>query len=402
MTATRKTVATIAVLGLGWLVAAWFLWDTKVPGNLDLPNLDARDYFGAAELDEAADYERFVWIVLVLSIIALLVALAVMVRRMPRLARSTGLGPIGAGMIVGMVMLVVIWAVDLPFQIALRWWDERHGLTEGGWLEWLVEPWAVLGASVVYVMLIIAVVMGFARKYPRNWWIPVPPIFLALTAAFIVALPYLMAGRVHSPDDPELRQDIRTLAIKVDAEGTPVDVEEVSDLTNQANAFAGGLGPTERIVLWDTLLDGRFTDGAVRVVVAHEFAHIAEHHLWKGLGWSVLFAFPITFVLARMTARRGGMGDPGVLPYGALVLVLLNLAIAPFTNIISRRYEAEADWIALRATSDPDGAKELFEGFADTSLHHPDPPVAIHYFFDTHPTLLERIAMAEAYARRND
>jgi STE24 endopeptidase len=186
----------------------------------------------------------------------------------------------------------------------------------------------------------------------------------------------------------------------VGAEGTPVDVEEVSDLTTQPNAFAAGIGPTERIVLFDTLLDGRFDDDEVEVVVAHEFAHIARNHIPKGLGWSVLLAFPIAFLVAEITRRRGGLGDPAVLPYAALVLVFINLVISPAVNEISRRYEAEADWVALEATRDVDGAQGLFEGFATEALSQPDPPRWWHIVFGTHPTLMERIEMAEAFERR--
>jgi STE24 endopeptidase len=299
-----------------------------------------------------------------------------------------------------MVMLVVLWAVDLPFSIALRWWDVRHDLAHGSWIDWLVEPWAVLGGSIGFIMLQIAVVMGFARRYPRFWWIPVPPIFLAITVFFVFVSPYLLAFGIDRPQDPELRRDSRALADRVGAEGTPVDVEQVSDLTSQPNAFAAGIGPTERIVLFDTLLDGRFDDDAIEVVVAHEFAHIARRHIPKGLAWSVLFAFPIAFLIAEATRRRGGLGDPAVLPYGALVLVVVNLAVMPVTNEISRRYEAEADWVALEATRKPDGAQGLFEGFAEESLSQPNPPGWWHVFFGSHPTLLERLEMAEAWERR--
>jgi STE24 endopeptidase len=399
MTATRKTLATITALAIPWLVAAWFLWNTDVPSDLRLPDLSPRDYFTAAQLDETADYSRFVRTVLVLSLVATVVALLVLIRRMPRLARSTGLGPIGAGMIVGMVMLVVLWAVNLPFSITLRWWDERHDLAEGSWIEWLVAPWAELGGAVLYVMLVIAIVMGFARRYPRFWWAAVTPFFLALTTFFLFIAPYLLAFGIDKPKSPQLRQDVRVLAARTGAKGTPVDIEKVSNVTSQANAFAAGLGPTERIVLWDTLLDGRFDRGEVRVVVAHEFTHIARHHLWKGLGWFALFTFPIAFVVAEATRRRGGLGDPGVLPYGALVLVLANVAIAPVTNLVSRRYEAEADWGALKATRDPDSMQKLMEGFSETSLGQPDPPKWARIFFGTHPTLMQRIEMAEAWKR---
>jgi STE24 endopeptidase len=405
MTATRKGglpawgVATIILVVAGWLVGAWYLWQTTVPDDLELPTLNPRTLFAEDVLEETADYARFVRIVVVLSILTTIVTLAVLVRKIPPLARATGLGPIGSGMIVGMVMLVVLWAVDLPFSIALRWWDVRHDLAHGSWIQWLIEPWAVLGGSIGFIMLEIAVVMGFARKFPRFWWIPVPPVFLAIAVLFVFVSPYLLAFGIDRPRDPQLRRDARELAERVGAEGTPVDVEEVSDLTSQPNAFAAGLGPTERIVLFDTILDGRFEDDEVEVVVAHEFGHIARRHIAKGLGWSVLFAFPIAFLLAELTRRRGGLGDPAVLPYAALALVVINLAASPIGNEISRRYEAEADWVALEATRDVDGAQGLFEGFAEESLSQPDPPGWWHLFFGTHPTLLDRIEMAEAYQR---
>ena len=234
-------MATIALVVLGWLASAWYLWRTQVP-RPNLPNLSAQEFFDAELLEETADYARFVRIVTVLSIVATLITLVVLVYRIPRLARATGLGPIGSGMIVAMVMLVVVWAVDLPFSIALRWWDTRHDLAEGGWLEWLIEPWAVLGGSIAFIMLQVAIVMGFARRYPRFWWIPVPPVFLAITVFFIFVSPYLLAFGIDRPADPQLRRESQVLAKKVGAEGTPVDVEKVSDVTNQPNAFAAGIG----------------------------------------------------------------------------------------------------------------------------------------------------------------
>ena len=102
-----------------------------MPPSLSLPDLDPRRYFSPDELEETARYERFVRIDLVLSLVATIVALWAFSRRAPQFARNTGLGPIGAGMIVGMIVLIILWAVGLPFSIALRWWADRHGLTHG-------------------------------------------------------------------------------------------------------------------------------------------------------------------------------------------------------------------------------------------------------------------------------
>ena len=137
-------------------------------------------------------------------------------------------------------------------------------------------------------------------------------------------------------------------------------------------------------------------------MIAHEFGHIAHRHLWKGLAWAALFTFPIAFGVARITARRGGLGDPGLLPYGALVLVLLNVAITPLTNVVSRRYESEADWRALRATKDPASMVKLFRSFEETSLEQPNPPAWDYLWLENHPTLMQRIAMAERFRERTN
>ena len=52
---------------------------------------------------------------------------------------------------------------------------------------------------------------------------------------------------------------------------------------------------------------------------------------------------------------------------------------------------AVAIWAAMEA---------LFRHFADTGLADPDPPGWFHVMFEDHPSGLERIAMARAWARR--
>ena len=92
--------------------------------------------------------------------------------------------------------------------------------------------------------------------------------------------------------------------------------------------------------------------------------------------------------------------DPRAIPRAALALVLLQLAALPLANAVSRRYEAEADWVALRLTGDPESAEALFRRFARTNLSDPDPPWLLHALLGTHPTPAERVARARAAALR--
>jgi STE24 endopeptidase len=179
-----------------------------------------------------------------------------------------------------------------------------------------------------------------------------------------------------------------------------VDVESVREVTSAPNAAAMGLGPTKRIVLWDSLLDGRFSDGEVSVVLAHEVGHHARNHIAKSIAWYALFAIPGAFVIASLTKRRGGMARPEAVPLGLFVLVALSLLALPLQNVITRHLEREADWQALGATEDPAAAEGLFERFAVTSLGDPSPPTWAYILMDTHPTLAQRVSMARAWRAR--
>jgi STE24 endopeptidase len=409
MTATRTgdsglrawRPATIAALALLLAVAAPLLWRTTVPADLDLPELDPNDYFTAAELREAERYERFYHVLFVLGTLASFAALAVMAWRAPKLARTIALGRVGTAVIIGMVTICVLTAVDLPFSIAAEWWQRRHGLAHGSWFEWLIAPWLTLTVEAAFFFVFIALLVGLANRYRRDWWLAMVPVWTAISLAFVVVILALTPTYTDPLDDPRLARDAKALATEIGAEGTPVDVEQMSDLTSQANAYAYKLGPLKRVVLWDTLLDGRFSDGAVEVVIAHELAHVAREHVLKGLTWFVLISLPLWFLIAEVTRRRGGMHEPANLPFGLLVVGVLTLVFSPVENMLSRRYEAEADWVALRATENPKGAEELFEGFRDTSLADPEPPAWAYVLLDSHPTIMQRIAMAKAWELRS-
>ena len=107
---------------------------------------------------------------------------------------------------------------------------------------------------------------------------------------------------------------------------------------------------------------------------------------------------PATWVLAVLTERRGGLQRPSVVPFGVLVVVALQLALLPATNVVSRRYEAEADWIALEATRDPAAAVSLFRKFTTTALDEPGSPTWAELVLSTHPEPVDRVAMARAWA----
>jgi STE24 endopeptidase len=194
---------------------------------------------------------------------------------------------------------------------------------------------------------------------------------------------------------------VSDLARKEGVPGTRGEVQDVRRFTTAPNAEAVGFGPTRRVVLWDTLLDGRFGEREIAIVIAHELGHIAHEHVLKRVGWLLLFLLPATALVALATARRGGLGRPEAVPLALLVFIALQIATTPLMNIVSRRDEAEADWSALNATGDTKAARALFLRLARTSHANPDPPTWSYVMFATHPTIAQRVAMVYTYEKRS-
>jgi STE24 endopeptidase len=389
----------VLLLGVGWLVAASLLWQTSVPDDLVLPDVDPTAGLGDDALDEAEDYATFTRWSFVASQLAALAVLAIWAWRGARYARESAAGRIGTGMLLGMLGLALVWVSQLPFQLLELWWLRRHELWNAGYLDWFFESWAQLAAEFLFICLWLLITMALAAVFRRTWWLAAVPVFVGLALFFAFLYPYLVAETTPAP--PELAEAAIRFAERQDTEPVEVRVEEWSELTSMPNAYATGLGPSRRIFLWDTLLDGRFSDDQVRVVLAHELAHHSREHIWKSIAWFALILLPLLGGVAWLTARRGGLYQPRAVPLALLALVAGSLALQPFDNAVSRELEAEADWIALETTRDPAAARELFRGFAREALEDPTPPAWAYQALATHPSIAERIAMATAWERRN-
>lgn len=400
MTATRIVRgATIAAAVVLWIVAALLLWRTKVPDGLPLPHLDEDRLFGAGLVRRARDYERVLDLLWLGATLTELAVLAVLARRGRRLVHGLGLGRVNAGIVAGVVVLTVVWGAGLPWTLAAHWWERRHGISLEGYWATVVGSWGALLGTTVAAFVALAIILGFAKKLGGRWWLAAAPTIAVIALTVQLFVPYLATLGTHPLHDRALAAKIRLLELRERAGDPRIRVETVSNTTTAANAFSIGYGPSATVVFWDTLIDN-FTPREVRFVAAHELAHIARRHILKGVAWFVLIALPVLGLVALVTERRGGLREPRNVPLGLLVLVGAMIAFLPLTNAVSRRYEAEADWVALGGTRDPGTARGLFTGFARDSLQDPSPPGWVRVFLGDHPTLLDRIEQARAWARR--
>ena len=390
-----STFVLVAAAAL-WLWAAHALWTSTDTAPVAAPHLDPSRFFSASFLDRSATYTRFLEIEAVLAMVMLIVVLAVYARYGHRLMRESAAGRVGTGMLLGMLGFGVVWLASVPFGLVALWWQRRYDVSHQGYVAWLTDSFLNLGGTFLFISLALLVAMGLAGVLRRWWWAAAAPVFVALALLYTLVGPYLIPSTTPLRS-PGLVADARALEREKGLSGTRLEVQEVHRFTTTPNAEATGFGPSSTVVLWDTLLDGRFKRAEVRAVLGHELSHLAHDDPLKSVGWLALFLVPATALIALLTRGRGGMARPEAVPVALLVLVALQLLATPFFNVVSRRQEAAADWSALAATHEPLAARSLQRRLAKTSLSEPDPPGWSSVLFGSHPTTMERIAMTYAW-----
>lgn len=400
-TSTRSwTWALALLLAAGaWAWCAHELWGTIVPAGVQLPHVDVHRFFSASLLRRNSSFERFLDVNGLLEMLAPVAVLAVYARRGQSLMRESAAGRIGTGIMLALLGFALVWLAEMPFDLASLWWERRHHVVDEGYLAGLLGSFLGLGASFVWVALAVALAMALAGKMRRWWWVVAAPLFAALALLSALLTPYLIT-KTHSLRDLPLVAEARKLEAREGVTGTPVLVQNLSGTRTEVNAETAGIGPSQRVVLWSSLLDGRFNRAEIGVVMSHEFGHVARAHVLKRVGWLALLLIPATALVALATRRRGGLGRPEAVPVALFVFVVLELVTLPFWTLVSRRYEVEADWSSLQATHEPAATRHVFQRLASTNLSDPDPPTWAYLLYADTPTLVQRIAMTEAWEER--
>ena len=92
----------------------------------------------------------------------------------------------------------------------------------------------------------------------------------------------------HPLRDPKLQRGRGARSpTKEGVHGVPIRVQDV-DTKDRERLHGRSRADSRKVFIWSSLLDGRFTERQVEVVVAHEYGHQARNHLLKGIAWYAL------------------------------------------------------------------------------------------------------------------
>jgi STE24 endopeptidase len=300
---------------------------------------------------------------------------------------------------------LAVGLAPLPLQALARRRALKVGLatqTWGAWARDLLEGGALglalnAGAAPVAVALM--------RRYPRGWWLPAAGIAVAgagtLTFLAPVVLDPLFNSFTPLPAGA-VRDDVLELAARAGVGVGEVYEVDASRRTSAANAYVSGVGATKRVVLFDTLLRD-FTREETRLVIAHELAHVRHRDVPRGLAHLALSAPAGMYAAAQLTRRLDRSApqeaSAAVLPALVLSLGIVSAAGGSVASGLSRGVERRADAFSLALADAPEPFIAFERRIVTQNLTDPDPPRWLVGLMGTHPSTVERIGIARAYAR---
>ena len=324
-------------------------------------------------------------------------------------ARPLGGGWVAQVLLGTLAVAVAGRLVTLPLAVRAELVLREYGLSAQTWGSWSLDvvKGTLIGAGLTALGL--GVVVGLARRSPRRWWAWAAgsTALLVVAGAFVYPLLVEPVFNRFTPLPPgSLRTELLALA---ERDGVPVQdvlVADASRRTTALNAYVSGFGPTRRIVVYDTLLQGAERE-EVASVVAHELGHAEERDVLVGTLLSALGSAAAVCLLALLLSwapllRRAGVCGPGDARIVALLVFLVAVAellAAPAFNAYSRQVEARADVHALDLARDPAVFRAGQVRLATRNLSDLDPPRLHHLWFASHPTAPQRLLLAREWER---
>jgi STE24 endopeptidase len=374
-------------------------------GVIEPAPVRAQSYFSASEIERARDFRRPQLALHGGALAVQLGLLALLVARPPARLRAAFERPVLAGAITGAALSLALSAAVLPLRIVARERAKDVGLVTQSWTGYTRDTAVSWGVGALLAGAGAAVALALVRRGPRGWWAPGSVLIVAFGVGSVYAGPIVL-DPLFNTFKPlpagQVRSDVLELAGRADVDVGEVFAVDASRRTTAANAYVAGLGGTKRVVLYDTLLEN-FSRAELRLVVAHELAHVHHRDVPNGLLYLAIVAPFGLFAASRLTARlapqAAGAAGPAMLPALALSVTVLATAITMISNQLSREVEARADSYALRLTGDGRPFISFERRIALRNVSDPDPPRWQTFLLATHPPTIERIGIGVAYER---
>lgn len=296
---------------------------------------------------------------------------------------------------------VLLSLPGLPFE----WWEQFRIEQKFGFNRSTAGLWVSDKLKGMLLMLAIGLpllwaLLALVRQAGAWWWVWGFALVFGFQILMLVLYPKLILplfNKLSPLPEGELRTRLMALGDRTGFRARAIEVIDGSKRSGHSNAYFTGFGRFRRIVLFDTLI-AQLTPVELEAVLAHEIGHYRRGHIPRMIAFSaalMLAGFAALAWLARSPWFNEAFGfpayemAPSFLLFG-LLSGLVTFWFAPVANLLSRKYEYEADAFAREATGGPEPMLGALRKLAQKNLSNLTPHRWFSGFYYSHPTLVER------------
>lgn len=284
--------------------------------------------------------------------------------------------------------------------------EHKYNLSNQNLFNYFFEKTKGLFVSAVIGIPIILLFFWVLREYEANWWLPFAVLMFFISVVLSQVFPVFILPlfyKLKPIENESLISRISKLAKDAGLKIENVYSFDMSKNTKKANAAFTGLGKSKRIILGDTLLES-YSESEIETVIAHEVGHYKHKHITKNILIGTLSSFLTLFIIAKLyESSLSWFGFDSVTQISALPLltiwsILVGLSTTPLGNILSRKFEYEADRYAIEITGKPVSFINTLEKLTEQNLGDKEPHRIVEWFFYSHPSVKNRISALRKYS----
>ncbi len=300
------------------------------------------------------------------------------------------------------VLSAIGGAAGIPFDIYHTFvLEKKYGFSTITWKLWLTDLIKSVLISAVLMGLMLSAFMAFILYLPKSWWFWAWIFFTSFEILLMWLYPVVIAplfNKYEPIKDEFLKEKITSLLTKVGLKAKGIYQVDEGKRSKHTNAYFTGIGKTKRIVLFDTLLASHSQE-EILAVLAHEIGHWKKKHILKQLIFMIamsLAGFYFIYLVVNWPPLYGAFGLKYTPVYAGLLLISLYLScigffFSPLGAAITRRYEREADKMAIELVGTSKPMINALKRLAKDNLSNLHPHPMYVWFYYSHPPLLERI-----------
>ncbi len=277
--------------------------------------------------------------------------------------------------------------------------EHKNNLSNQSFFKWIWEDLKGVLVSLVIGIPILLVFYFSLNRFGNMWWLPFAVILFIVSVILARLVPVIILPlfyKIVPLEDEDLKSRIKNLAVNAGIKVENVYKFNMSKNTKKANAAFTGLGKSKRILLGDTLLEN-YTADEIETVIAHELGHYKKKHIIKNLIIGTVSSFLMLFLMAFLYRVSLGwfnfksITQIAALPLLSMWAMLVGLVLTPITNIISRKFEYEADEYAVLETGKAEAFTNTLKKLTDQNMGDKEPHPFVEWFFYSHPSVKNRV-----------